>query len=70
MKSYKAYYDRTAKPRKLKEDDEVLVLLPTSNNKLIMEWKGPYPVIGSKTNGVDYLVKIKGKGKQSAKPDA
>ena len=63
MKSYKAYYDRTAKPRKLKEDDEVLVLLPTSNNKLIMEWKGPYPVIGSKTNGVDYLVKIKGKGK-------
>ena len=63
MKNYKAYYDRTSRPRKLNTHDEVLVLLPTNHNKLIMEWKGPFPVISSKDNGVDYLIKMRGKCK-------
>lgn len=44
-------------------NDEVLVLLPSDNNKLIMQWRGPYPVIECKENGVDYLVNIRNKAK-------
>ncbi|XP_063586494.1 uncharacterized protein LOC134763893 [Penaeus indicus] len=57
-KMYKAYFDRSAKVRKLNEGDEVLVLLPTSHNKLTMQWKGPYSVVRKHDNGVDYEVKI------------
>ncbi|XP_063595779.1 uncharacterized protein LOC134772669 [Penaeus indicus] len=57
-KMYKAYFDRSAKVCKLNEGDEVLVLLPTSHNKLTMQWKGPYSVVRKHDNGVDYEVKI------------
>ena len=61
--SYKKYYDMKTKSRKLNVNDEVLILLPTDNNKLIMQWRGPYPVIECKENGVDYLVNIRNKPK-------
>jgi hypothetical protein len=35
--------------------DETLVLLPDSSNKLLMSWKGPYPVI-KKLNRVNYVI--------------
>ncbi|XP_037774647.1 uncharacterized protein LOC119571392 [Penaeus monodon] len=58
---YKTYFDRKARARTLKEGDEVLVLLPTSHNKLTVQWKGPYSVVRKHENGVDYGIKIKGK---------
>jgi hypothetical protein len=59
---YKKYYDRKSKPRTLQIGDQVLILLPTDRNKLLMQWKGPFPVVG-KFNDVDYVIKIKGKEK-------
>ena len=38
----KKWYNRTARERELQPDDEVLVLLPTSSNKLLAQWQGPY----------------------------
>ena len=49
-KRYKRYYDAKAKPRSLQIGDKVLILLPTDNNKLLMQWKGPYPVPWFKTS--------------------
>ncbi|XP_042857013.1 uncharacterized protein LOC122243473, partial [Penaeus japonicus] len=60
---YKKYYDVKTKNRKLNVNDEVLVLLPSDTNKLIMQWRGPYPVTECKENGVDYLVNIRNKPK-------
>ncbi|GFO32953.1 gypsy retrotransposon integrase-like protein 1 [Plakobranchus ocellatus] len=37
--------------------DEVLVLLPTSDNKLVLSYKGPYTVVEKRT-GVVYLVDL------------
>ncbi|GFN80089.1 hypothetical protein PoB_000659500 [Plakobranchus ocellatus] len=37
--------------------DEVLVLLPTSDNKLVLSYKGPYRVVGKRTSVV-YLVDL------------
>ena len=41
---YKRYYDKKARSRKFKVGDEVLILLPTDSNKLLMQWKGPFKV--------------------------
>ncbi|XP_063587863.1 uncharacterized protein LOC134765248 [Penaeus indicus] len=60
-KLYKSYFDRSAKRRVFAEGDEVLVLLPSTHNKLTMQCKGPFSVIKRHENGVDYLVKTKGK---------
>ena len=51
----KAWYDRTARQHKLKEGDQVLLLLPTSTSKLLAQWQGPYPVIKAVRN-VNYLI--------------
>lgn len=40
----KEWYDRTARTRSFEEGDEVLLLLPTSENKLLGKWQGPYRV--------------------------
>ena len=59
---YKHYYDRTAKKKVLNPGDKVLVLLPTDNNKLLMQWKGPYDIV--ELVGVnDYAVTVNGKRK-------
>jgi len=50
---YKVLYDRTAKVRNLKVGDKVLVFLPTDKNKLLMQWKGPFPIVG-KIGNADY----------------
>ena len=33
--------------RELEPEEEVLVLLPTSSNKLLAQWQGPYCVVGA-----------------------
>ena len=59
---YKKHFDKKAKPRKLKQGDKVLVLLPTDNNKLLLHWKGPYEVKGIKHEN-DYVIAIDGNEK-------
>ena len=54
---YKKYYDRGSKPRCLEVGDEVLVLLPTDKNKLLLQWKGPYKVL-QRFNDCDYKVQV------------
>ena len=54
---YKKNYDKKAKDRLFNEGDRVLVMLPTNNNKLLMQWKGPYEFIQRvEDNGYKILV--------------
>lgn len=41
----KIYYDKRAKAKNIKIGDKVLILLPTKNIKLMMQWKGPFVVL-------------------------
>ena len=41
----KTWYDQTARERELEPSEEVLVLLPTSSNKLLTQWQGSYCVV-------------------------
>ena len=59
---YKLYADSKARDRQFQKGDEVLLLLPDDNNKLLMQWRGPFAVI-EKVNQVDYVIRIKGKNK-------
>ena len=54
---YKHHYDKSIRQRGLKKGDKVLLLLPTSHNKLMLQWKGPYEVV-EVVNRMDYKVKI------------
>lgn len=53
------YYDRKARERKLQVGDQVLILLPTNNNKLLLQWKGPFPVVEQK-GSCDYRIDVNG----------
>ncbi|XP_053406591.1 uncharacterized protein LOC128559314 [Mercenaria mercenaria] len=57
---YKHHYDKKARARSLEQGDKVLVLLPTSHNKLMLQWKGPFEV-AEVVNKFDYKVKIGGR---------
>ena len=57
---YKKNYDKRSKPRKFQVDDDVLVLLPTDGNMLLMQWKGPYKVV-EKVGRCDYKLFVNGK---------
>lgn len=57
QRKYKMYYDRKAKCRKFKIGDEVLLLLPTDSNKLLMHWKGPFTIV-DKVGTMDYKVDL------------
>ena len=59
---YKKYFDKKTKDRSFQPGDQVLVLLPTNNNKLLMQWKGPYNV-EKVVNKNDYAIKIGAKSK-------
>ena len=56
-KRQKKYFDKKCKRRELKVHDKVLILLPTSTNKLLAEYKGPYEIV-EKVSPVDYRVKL------------
>ena len=57
---YKRYYDRKARSRSYKVNDHVLILLPTDNNTLLLQWKGPFKVV-EKVTVHDYKLDINGK---------
>ena len=52
---YKQYYDRKTRFRKFKQGDTALLLLPTSSNKLLMQWKG---LFAEKLEVNDYKVQL------------
>ena len=56
----KNLYNRKAKKRVLQVGDNVLVLLPTDHNKLLMKWKGPFEVKDAKE---EIITKLKSIGK-------
>ncbi len=62
QRRYKKYYDRKSKQRKFQEGDEVLMMLPTDANKLLMQWKGPFK-IDKKVGTNDFRIKIGEKSK-------
>ena len=51
----KRWYDRRARLREFKRGDPVLVLLPTTADKLMAQWQGPYQVL-AREGKVTYLV--------------
>ncbi|XP_069993534.1 uncharacterized protein [Penaeus vannamei] len=57
QETQKAYYDRKAKVRLFKAGDKCLILLPTSHNKLLAQWKGPYDVV-DKVSNHNYLIQV------------
>ncbi len=61
-KHYKRYFDSKSTARKFKVGQRVLVLLPTNHNKLLMKWKGPFPVTQVRSD-MDYIVNMNGKYK-------
>ena len=54
------YYNRKSKQRTFKAGDKVLVLRPTDNNKLLMQWKGPFTIL-ARVRENDYRLKLGGK---------
>ena len=44
QKNQKTWYDRHTRHREFQPGEQVLVLLPTSTQKLLAEWQGPYTV--------------------------
>ena len=57
QKRYNKHYDKKAKPRRLEVGDQVLILLPTESNKLLMQWRGPY-IVASRVGANNYRVKV------------
>ena len=60
----KFWYDKGARSRVFSSGDLVLVLLPTSSNKLLAQWQGPYQVKERKGD-VNYLVDMHDKRRGS-----
>ena len=61
----KKSYDEKVKVQPLEVGDEVLVLLPMKQNKLQLQWSGPYQVTRRVTT-VDYEVKRPGRRRHSS----
>ena len=57
---YKKYYDTRTKDRTFSIGDQVLVLLPTDSNKLLMQWKGPFYVV-KRVAHHDFCIDMNGK---------
>ena len=53
----KTWYDCHARNREFNPGDKVLVLLPTSTNKLLASLRGPYPVV-RRVHAVNYEVEM------------
>lgn len=52
---HRVNYNKRAKKRDMKVDEKALVLLPTSNNTLLLQWRGPYEIL-EKVGNVDYRI--------------
>ena len=55
----KKWYDQKARDLKLRNGDQVLVLIPTRTEKLLAKWKGPYTVL-RQVGKVNYELKMEG----------
>ena len=53
----KRLYDYKTKERTFQQGDQVLILLPTSENKLLMQWKGPFEIL-ERIEGHDYRIQL------------
>ena len=56
-KKQKQYYDRKARDRRFKVGDKVLLLLPSSRNKLLVQWRGPF-VVTEVIGRQDYRIRV------------
>lgn len=56
----KRYYDKTAKPRTFTVGDRVMLLKPSTKNKLEVQWEGPVEVL-HKLSDTNYVVSTSGK---------
>lgn len=59
---YKRNFDIKARKQCFAPGDEVLLLLPTDKNKLLMQWKGPFRVVAG-IGDTDYRVELWDKSK-------
>ena len=59
---YRRQYNRKANNRKFEVGDEVLLLLPSNRNKLLMHWQGPFKVV-QRVGYLDYKINMDGKVK-------
>ena len=57
QRKQKTWYDSHASSREFRDGDLVLVLLPSSSNKLLVQWQGPYQVL-RRCGKVTYVVDI------------
>ena len=55
----KKHFDRKARMREMQVGDKALVLLPTAESKLLMQWKGPFEVV-ERVGPTDYRIRIGG----------
>ena len=62
QETQKRQYDLNARERSFEVGEKILVLLPTSTNKLLAQWPGPYEVV--KVNKVIYQVEMQNKRKR------
>jgi len=53
----KRQFDSRSKDRTFKHGNLVLILLPSSDNKLLMQWKGPFKVLEI-VKGPDYRIQV------------
>jgi len=56
----KTNFDRQSTVRNLKPGDDVLILMPTHNTKLLARWIGPHKVIQKRSDN-NYVVDINGR---------
>jgi hypothetical protein len=52
---YKRWYDRYARRRVLQDGQRVMVLMPSSNHKMLATWQGPYTVL-RRVNDSNYTI--------------
>ena len=59
----KKWYNQNVQQRELEVGCKVLVLLPSSINKLLAQWQGPYKVL-EQVGSVDYMIDMHDRRKQ------
>ena len=61
MLKQKTYCDQKTHKMNLQTGDKVLLLLPSSTNKFVAQWQGPYTVT-KRTGKVNYEIQMPDKG--------
>ena len=61
-KRYAQLYNRKARSKNFKVGNQVLILLPKKSNKLLVHWRGPYPIL-ERVGPLDYRIQMERKVK-------